>query len=362
VGTTLDIFRPNIGIAAADTAELAHSLRRFFRMFKQYGIFFSLILGGAILGLALVILDTHDKSYAPAIDLRRFAVLERGSLAGDLERFSLEPDSLFHSGTAADGDELSLFAPDTPTFAFTEGVKWSTHTVQRGDTVLGIGLKYGLRNVSTLISANNIGNVRQITPGQRLKVPSLDGIIHGVRAGDTLEGLSVRYAVPLENLLDVNDLENPVLLAGQQLFIPGAQLDAAAIRNAMGELFQWPLSIHRITSWFGYRTDPFTGTRIHHNGVDLGASMGTPVRSAMSGRVVSTEYSNVYGNFIIVNHGNGYQTMYGHLSKIQVRTGQAVGQGTQIGLVGNTGRSTAPHLHFTVYRNGKLVNPLTVLR
>ncbi|MDR3311757.1 MAG: M23 family metallopeptidase [Spirochaetaceae bacterium] len=361
--TAVDIFRPAIDIGV-NTAELAITAGRAFRVLKQYKILFGMILAGAVCGFGLAIVDDYSNTYAPSFDISRFSILERANLESDLERFFLSPDTLSHSGNTADADELSLFTADSPAagFVFTEPVGWTSYTVQRGDTISGISVRFSLNNISTLISANNIDNVRHLAAGQRLRVPSLDGILHDVQKGDTLEGLSVRYTVALENLLDVNDLSTRILQPGQQLFIPGAQLDASAIRRAMGELFAWPLSTHRITSWFGYRTDPFTGTRIHHNGLDMGAPTGTSVRSAMSGRVASTGYSNIYGNFVIVNHGNGYQTMYGHLSKILVRQGQAVAQGGQIGQVGNTGRSTAPHLHFTVYRNGKLVNPTTVLR
>ena len=81
----------------------------------------------------------------------------------------------------------------------------------------------------------------------------------------------------------------------------------------------------------------------------------------MSGTVVVAGWSNVFGNYIIINHGNGYQSLYGHLSKIIAKKGQSVDSSTKIGLVGSTGYSTGPHLHFTVYKNGKTINPLVVL-
>ena len=89
---------------------------------------------------------------------------------------------------------------------------------------------------------------------------------------------------------------------------------------------------------------------------------GTPIRAAMSGRVAYVGWSNIFGNYVIINHENGYQTLYGHMSKTLATSGQRVGQGTRIGLVGSTGYSTGPHLHFTVYKNGKLVDPQTLLK
>ncbi|MBR4448746.1 MAG: M23 family metallopeptidase, partial [Treponema sp.] len=86
------------------------------------------------------------------------------------------------------------------------------------------------------------------------------------------------------------------------------------------------------------------------------------IYSAMSGKVVYVGWSNIFGNYVIINHGNGYQSLYGHMSKTLCRTGKTVAQGEKIGLVGSTGYSTGPHLHFTVYKNGKLVDPMTLLK
>ena len=168
----------------------------------------------------------------------------------------------------------------------------------------------------------------------------------------------------VEDILDANDLDTASLLKGQQLFIPGAKMDATSLQRAMGELFIWPLSgNYRITSRFGRRLDPFTGVPSSHTGIDLAIVQGTPIKAAMSGKIAVVGYTNVYGNYVIIDHENGYQTLYAHLQKpAPVRKGQRVAQGTQIGAVGNTGYSTGPHLHFTVYKNGKLVDPETVLK
>ena len=99
-----------------------------------------------------------------------------------------------------------------------------------------------------------------------------------------------------------------------------------------------------------------------HYGVDFGVKKNTPIGAAMSGKVVYVGYSNIFGNYVIINHGNGYQTLYGHMTKALCHNGQQVSQGTRIGLVGSTGYSTGPHLHFTVYKNGSLVDPLSLLR
>ena len=112
----------------------------------------------------------------------------------------------------------------------------------------------------------------------------------------------------------------------------------------------------------GLRIDPIAGVKSFHTGTDMACPTGTPILAAMSGRVTTTGINRVYGNYVIIDHGNGYQTLYAHMSKIIASKGQWVSQGTRIGLVGSTGYSTGPHLHFTVYKNGKLIDPMTVLK
>lgn len=246
---------------------------------------------------------------------------------------------------------------------FTEPVTFRTYTVASGDTISGIAKKFGLTNISTLISVNDIGNVRQLAAGQKLKIPSIDGIIYTVKSGDSLNSIVTKYGVKLESLIDVNELTTEILQKGQQLFIPGIGLDSQTLRNAMGDMFKLPISEKfRWSSPYGSRIDPIAGVKSFHTGVDMACPTGTPILASMSGRVTTTGINRVYGNYVIIDHGNGYQTLYAHMSKIIATKGQWVSQGTRIGLVGSTGYSTGPHLHFTVYKNGKLVNPMTVLK
>lgn len=114
----------------------------------------------------------------------------------------------------------------------------------------------------------------------------------------------------------------------------------------------------RLTSRYGYRRDPFTGQTRFHNGIDIGASTGTSVYSAAYGTITYTGYNSSSGNHIIVDHGNGFKTYYKHLSKILVKNGDVVNKGQRIGLVGSTGRSTGPHLHFEIHLYGSIKNPL----
>ncbi len=242
-------------------------------------------------------------------------------------------------------------------------VVFQNYKVHSGDSISTITRHFGLSNISTLIAVNNIGNVRTLKSGQVLRIPSQDGMVHKVLEGDSLNAISVKYHVSVEEILDANDLTSDVLAKGAELFIPGAKMDSASLKKAMGELFVCPLKIkYRISSYFGHRKDPFTGAPSNHTGVDMACPQGTPIYSAMSGKVVYVGWSNIFGNYVIINHGNGYQTLYAHMLKTLAKTGTYVDQSTKIGLVGSTGYSTGPHLHFTVYKNGKLADPLTLIK
>jgi murein DD-endopeptidase MepM/ murein hydrolase activator NlpD len=124
----------------------------------------------------------------------------------------------------------------------------------------------------------------------------------------------------------------------------------------------WPLDSRTITSPFGMRRDPFSYSMVYHSGLDIGASTGSPVYAAASGKVTFTGSDSQHGNNIIIDHGNGLKTWYMHLSKIETAKGDAVKKGQQIGKVGSTGRSTGPHLHYEVLKNGSSVDPKSYLK
>ena len=131
----------------------------------------------------------------------------------------------------------------------------------------------------------------------------------------------------------------------------------AGAANATGS-FMFPVASYvYISSRFGERIHPITGELKNHNGMDIASNMGTTVYAADGGTVVLAEWYGGYGNCIMIDHGNGYKTLYGHLSYIGVSEGQAVYQGESIGQVGSTGNSTGPHLHFEVYSNGSRIDP-----
>ena len=123
----------------------------------------------------------------------------------------------------------------------------------------------------------------------------------------------------------------------------------------------WPCAARGITSPFGTRTDPFTHVQTSHSGIDINAGYGAPIYACASGTVTSATYSSIFGYHVRINHGNGFLTLYGHMTRYTVHAGQQVSKGEIIGYAGSSGRSTAAHLHLTMYYNGSLVNPLNYL-
>jgi murein DD-endopeptidase MepM/ murein hydrolase activator NlpD len=129
----------------------------------------------------------------------------------------------------------------------------------------------------------------------------------------------------------------------------------SAIPNSTGEI-SWPTSGY-VTSEFGYRIHPIAGNLKFHTGIDIGADYGTPIEAADGGRVIYNSWFGGYGNTIIIDHGKGIVTLYAHCSELFVKSGQLVVKGQKIALVGSTGNSTGPHLHFEVRKNGEPTNP-----
>lgn len=120
----------------------------------------------------------------------------------------------------------------------------------------------------------------------------------------------------------------------------------------------WPTTSKRLTSSFGYRRDPMTGRAAFHAGVDIAGKIGDPVFAAADGKVITASSDNSHGKYIVVQHPKGYKTWYMHLSKIEVKENDEITKGQQIGQLGNTGRSTGPHLHFQIVRNDQTIDPL----
>jgi murein DD-endopeptidase MepM/ murein hydrolase activator NlpD len=241
-----------------------------------------------------------------------------------------------------------------------QGLFYTVYRVVKGDTISEIATSYGV-STDSIVTFNGITNARTLSIGKYLKVPTLNGILYTAKQGDTAASLAATYGISEDRIKELNYLDDEPVAGGRSLFLPDARLSSWVLREISGDLFSWPIR-GWVSSWYGWRNDPFSGSRTFHTGLDIGAGRGASVRAAMEGVVAATGYSATSGNYVVLRHHAGYTSMYGHLDKILVSAGKSVTQSTVIGLVGNTGYSTGPHLHFTVSKNGRTINPMTVLR
>ena len=276
----------------------------------------------------------------------------------NLSSLLAEVDSIVDSANAADGAGLSENQDENLE------ITYQTYRVKSGDMIGFIADAFDVTQ-DTIISVNNIKQSRLIQPGQYLKIPSMPGIIYTVKKnGETAETIAEKYKVSAEKTAQVNNVSlDTELKSGTSLFIPEAELDWATRQEINGDLFKKPLHArYWLSSNYGWRNSPFNaGSRTFHGGIDMAVSQGTPIYAALDGTVSAVGYNATYGNYVIITHHSGYKTLYGHMKSTACRKGNFVYTNTVIGYVGSTGMSTGPHLHFTVYKNGKTINPLTVL-
>jgi murein DD-endopeptidase MepM/ murein hydrolase activator NlpD len=255
----------------------------------------------------------------------------------------------------ADADQEPAALPPAPVM-----LELSNYRVRTGDSLASISKRFGLK-MDTIISANGITSASGIKPGAQLRIPNINGLIYKVRPSDSLVSIARRFAIDTTRIVDANDLGSSRLISGQSLFVPGARLPDAEVKQALGQKVAWPAR-GPLSSFFGYRDDPFTGVRRFHAGIDIVVNSGTSVRASMDGKVSDTGYNANYGNYVILTHADGFQTLYGHLSSATVTVGTKVTQGSVVGISGNTGYSTGPHLHFGLFRRSLPLNPLKYLK
>jgi len=235
-------------------------------------------------------------------------------------------------------------------------IRLTTYTVKSGDTLSAIAAKFNT-STSSIAYINDLSSPDFIKPGMELKViENASGVLVTVSPGDTLWDISRGYGVPIAEIAYVNNLDvTAVLKVGTQLIVPGASFRYVPVVSRSSS-FRWPIK-GTLTSSYGWRTHPITGERSFHEGLDIAASYGTAVGAAAGGKVTFAGWNGGYGRLVIIDHGDGVETRYGHLSSIAVSTGQYVSSGETIGYVGQSGDATGPHLHFEMRKNGKTVDP-----
>ncbi len=277
----------------------------------------------------------------------------------------------------------------------------TTYVVKQGDTISSIASQFSI-STNTLLWANDLTKKSVIKQGQKLTILPISGVMYTVVKADTLSGIATKFDASTEEIISFNDLEdNKTIRVGMKLIIPNAELPlekpvekivekpmmkqapkvvvppskeepktiAPVVQVAPVVAVQVAADIDGGTTVVetgpvtkNYFTMPIPGAILTqgahgYNGVDFGAPIGTPVLAAAAGKVIVAKtagYGGGYGHYIVIEHDNGTQTLYGHLSTLSVSVDDEVTKGQNIALSGNTGKSTGPHLHFEV-RGG--INP-----
>lgn len=247
----------------------------------------------------------------------------------------------------------------------TKGVKFSIHKVKRRENLWGIAKHHGY-SVHTVIGCNPQMKTYNVSINQNLLMPSIGGTLHPISPTDTWQSIAEKYDIE-ESVLKQTNYGIKDLSKEYYIFIPGKKPAVDLLNESMQEkyalrdLFRSPLA-GRLSSTFGTRRHPVTGKISKHGGIDIAVKTGTLVGAAAAGivTVASTDVGH-YGTAVFIDHQNGYVTHYGHLSKILVKVGQKVKAGQIIAKSGSTGRSTGPHLHFTIKKKGVSLDPLKFL-
>ena len=297
------------------------------------------------------------------------AGVQAKSLASDFENDSLRPNLVLNF--AEQSSQAAISQGVLPEAAVPE-IRY--YTVKSGDTVLGIAEKFGL-DPETLMWSNSLieQNPDLLKIGDQLRILPLDGVLHVVKRGDTLSSIADKYSTDIEAIVQYasNGMASAeaTLPIGKEIVVPGGtkpyvapvaggSSTAYSVSRPPGALagsgnFSWPTA--------GYVSQ---GYWRGHPAIDIAGWLGAPVTAADAGYVILAGggWNSGYGNYAIVDHGNGFTTLYAHLSTIFVQPGATVSRGQQLGTMGNTGNSTGPHLHFEIRYNGVPYNPTGYLR
>lgn len=258
-----------------------------------------------------------------------------------------DEDDVVNSSSSALSATTGSLRVSTEDIEYPTNDSISVYEVKKGDT---LGMVAELHGVSknTIMWANDLKS-EKLTPGDVLIILPITGVRHTVKKGDTVASIAKKYKGDKEDIAKYNGIAVDAKLAvGDIVLVPEGEIQSVAPKSSS--------ITSAVSTPTGFFTRPLQGGRktqgIHgHNGVDIAASIGTPVYAAADGQVIaakSSGYNGGYGSMIIIKHNGNIQTVYAHLSSVQVSVGQYVTKGQTIGAVGNTGRSTGPHLHFEV--------------
>jgi murein DD-endopeptidase MepM/ murein hydrolase activator NlpD len=279
-------------------------------------------------------------------------------------------------------DDGTLFKPVAVNTTVDDGRDvLRTYRVRSGDTLTGIARKFDV-SMMTIWWANNLRSKDDLHIGQTLTIPPVSGLVVTVGASDSLDTLAARFGVRASAIVDANQLDDPNLVIGQTLTIPGAQGAGIATPKPAAKPAPKATTRARTSTTSGRPPARYSGGRLSwpvaggsisqyyhygHYAIDIQADYGTRVKAAAAGTVIFAGWKNNGGGYQVwIAHGSNLYTTYNHMSAVSVGRGQRVARGQQVGRVGATGFATGPHLHFEVWigpvwNGGRRVNPLAYL-
>ncbi|MFZ2038619.1 MAG: peptidoglycan DD-metalloendopeptidase family protein [Minisyncoccia bacterium] len=268
---------------------------------------------------------------------------------------NLDPTPIKNETDTAVVSDSALLSEAGPTSAAADAIEEyndqiSVYTVHEGDTLSSIADMFDV-SVNTILWANDV-TVKTLKVGQVLVILPVSGIKYVVKKGDTIKSIATKYKGDIEEIISFNSLSaDGLLIAGEEIIIPGGEepITASTIIKTSNSLPSYSGYFIRPISSACRRTQGLHGW--NRNAIDFGCATGNSVYAAAAGKVLisrSSGWNGGYGSYVVIQHANGSQTLYGHLSSPMVSAGQKVTQGQVIGLSGNTGKSTGPHLHFEI--------------
>lgn len=306
----------------------------------------------------------------PAVVSKKTLEQEQSAIKAPLPQVTADIPSPTSTITMITSEETALIATTLSEEAIKQGPRDRVieYVIEQGDTISGIAQKFDI-SVATILWSNNLTYYSIIRPGKTLKIPPTTGLLHTVKKGESLSAIAKKYKSDVDKILESNKLTSADQVSiGQELIIPDGVKPASRITRHVvpisiftppkatidaGTKLLWPTSARKITQYYWWR----------HPAIDIGGRTGTPVYAAESGVVETAGWSRGgYGYYIIINHGNGIKTLYAHASKLLVKKGEKVSRGQTIMLIGSTGWSTGPHVHFEVRVSGYKRNPLNYIR
>jgi murein DD-endopeptidase MepM/ murein hydrolase activator NlpD len=244
------------------------------------------------------------------------------------------------------------------------GVMLMEHTIAPKENFWKVAKEHGV-DIDTIVGANPGLEKLHAALGQTIRVPNRKGVVHRTAEQENLSTISTLYNASPEAVALLNNLgPKHILVPELELFIAGVKpvylSEEMRVHYGLRGRFGSPLP-GRITSGMGFRTHPVGGFRGKHTGVDLAAGEGTRIAAAAAGTVLQTGEGESIGKFVILSHEDSYTTLYGHCSQVLATTGKTVKKGQVIAMVGQTGRTTGPHLHFEIRKNSIPQDPLRYL-